>query len=56
MEVSGQLHTPATLPPGNKQPLPGLEPPIIQSVAQRYATKPSRLQRNERKHNIYPVL
>jgi hypothetical protein len=61
MEVSGQLHTPATLPPGkipwyncvggwvgpkadldtvakrkNSQPLPGLEPPIIQPIAQRY--------------------
>jgi len=61
MEVSGQLHSPAALPPGkrpwypldrrlgslqsrsghgseekNSQPLLGLEPPIIQPVAQRY--------------------
>jgi len=61
MEVSCQLHVPATLPQGqsrlypwdrrlcgthsrsghggeekNSQPLPGLEPPIIQPVAQRY--------------------
>jgi hypothetical protein len=68
MEVSGQLHAPATLPPGkspwypldrrlggpqsrsgfggeekNSQPLPGLEPPIIQRVAQRYTTELSRL-------------
>jgi hypothetical protein len=65
MEVSGQLHTPAALPPGkeplvpteqeaewapemvwtrgeeqeNSEPLPGLEPPIIQPVAQRYTTE-----------------
>jgi hypothetical protein len=69
MEVSGQLHTPAALPPGgkipwylldrrlvgpqsrsgrggvqkNSQPLPGLEPVIIQPVAQRYTTELSRL-------------
>jgi hypothetical protein len=68
MEVSGQLHTPAALPPGqearypldkrlggpqsrsrrgggekNSQPPPGLEPPIIQSVAQRYTTELSQL-------------
>jgi hypothetical protein len=61
MEVSGQLHVPAALPPGkeplvtieqeagcsqnrsrrggeekNSQPLPQLEPLIIQPVAQRY--------------------
>jgi hypothetical protein len=67
MEVSGQLHAPATLPPGkcpwysldwrlggtrsrsgrcrekkNSHPLPGLEPPIIQPVAQRYTTELSR--------------
>jgi hypothetical protein len=55
MQVSGQLHTPAALPPEkeslvpiveeagwipdeekNSQHLPGLEPPIIQPVAQRY--------------------
>jgi hypothetical protein len=60
MEVSGQLHASAALPPGkeprflldrslggsqswsgrggeekNSQPLPGLEPPIIQPVANR---------------------
>jgi hypothetical protein len=28
----------------NSQPLPGLEPPIIQPVAQRYTTELSRLQ------------
>jgi hypothetical protein len=27
----------------NSQPLPGLEPPIIQPVAQRYTTELSRL-------------
>jgi hypothetical protein len=61
MEVSGQIHTPAALPPRkepwypldrrlggpqsrsgrggeekNSQPLPGLEPSIIQPVTQRY--------------------
>jgi hypothetical protein len=61
MEVSGQLHALAALPPGkepwypldrrlggsqsrsgrggeekNSQPLPGIEPPIIQPLAQRY--------------------
>jgi hypothetical protein len=61
MDVIGQLHAPAALPPGkspwypldrrlgrlqsrsghsdeekNSHPLPGLEPPIIQPVAQRY--------------------
>jgi hypothetical protein len=56
MEVSGQLHSPAALPPGkldrrlggpqsrygrggeekNPQFLPGLKPPIIQPIAQRY--------------------
>jgi hypothetical protein len=58
MEVSGQLHAPAVLPPEkerkldrsqsrfgrageekNSQPLPGLEPPIIQPAAQRYTTE-----------------
>jgi hypothetical protein len=57
MEVSGQLHDPAILPPKerahgthwiggsgrgeekNSQPLPGLEPPIIQTVAQCYTTE-----------------
>jgi hypothetical protein len=64
MEVSGQFHVPADLPPGkeppvsldrrlsgpqshsrrrgeekNSQPLPGLKPPIIQPVAQRYTTE-----------------
>jgi hypothetical protein len=68
MEVSGQLHAPAALPPGkeplvptdrrlggpqsrygrgdeqkNTQPLPGLELPIIQTVAQRYSTELSQL-------------
>jgi hypothetical protein len=68
MEVTGQLHAPAALPPGkdpgylidrrlggpqsrsgrggeekNSQPLPGLEPPIIQPVAQRYTTEIPRL-------------
>jgi len=67
MEVSGQLHAPATLPPGkeplvpigleaecaqsrsgrgeekNSQPLPRLEPPNIQPVAQRYTTELFRL-------------
>jgi hypothetical protein len=63
MEMSGQLHASAALPPGkeplvpiggrlgghqsrygrsgkekNFQPLPGLEPTIIQAVAQRYTT------------------
>jgi hypothetical protein len=73
MEVSGQLHVPATLPPKwkspwypldrglagpqsrsgcggeekNSQPLPGLEPPIIQPVAQRYTTELSRLASNK---------
>jgi hypothetical protein len=28
----------------NSQPLPGLEPPIIQTVAQRYTTELSMLQ------------
>jgi hypothetical protein len=34
----------------NTQPLPGLEPPIIQPVAQRYTTELSRLSvhRNEK--------
>jgi hypothetical protein len=62
METTGQLHTPAALPPGkqpsdrrlgelqsrsgrggeekNFQPLLGLQPPIIQPVAQRYASTP----------------
>jgi hypothetical protein len=64
MEVSGQLHAPAALPPGedpwhplnwrlggpqsrsgrggeekNTQPLPRLEPPNIQPVAQRYTAE-----------------
>jgi hypothetical protein len=70
MEVSGQLHAPAALPPGkeplvwypldrrlggpqsrsgrdgeekNSQPLPGLEPPIIQPIAQLYTTELSQL-------------
>jgi hypothetical protein len=68
MEVSGQLHSPASLTPRkepcypldrrlsgpqsrsgrggeekNSQPLPGLEPPIIQPVAQRYSAELSRL-------------
>jgi hypothetical protein len=68
MEVSGQLHAPAALPPGKEplvpigqeagwapepvwmrwwreisQPLPGLKPPIIQSIAQCYATELSQL-------------
>jgi hypothetical protein len=68
MDVSGQLHVPAALPPGkeprypldrrlgglqsrsgrggeekNSQPLPGLDPPIIQLVAQRYTAELSRL-------------
>jgi hypothetical protein len=63
MDVSGQLHDPAVLLPGNNpwypldrklgwpqsrsgsggeeensQPLRGLEPPLIQPVAQRYTT------------------
>jgi hypothetical protein len=73
MEVSGQLHAPVALPPGNvplypfdrrlgelqsrsgrggeekySQPLPGLEPPIIQSVVQRYTTELSWLPLAER--------
>jgi hypothetical protein len=69
MEVSGQLHAPAALPPGkeplvpigyeagwapepvwmrlrkkNSNPLPGLELPIIQPVAQRYITELSGFQ------------
>jgi hypothetical protein len=56
MEVSGQPHIPDALPPGgpqsqsgrsgeekNSQPLPGLEHPIIQPVAQRYTTELSWL-------------
>jgi hypothetical protein len=68
MEVSGQLHAPAALPPGketllpicrrlggpqsrsgyggeekNSHPLPGLETPIIQPVAQSYTTELARL-------------
>jgi hypothetical protein len=68
MEVTGQLHAPAALPPRkkspwyllgmrlggpqsrsghgdedkNSQPLPGLQPPIIQPVAQCYTTELSR--------------
>jgi hypothetical protein len=61
MEVSGQLHAPAALPPG-KEPLVsigyeagwtpragldmvvlGLEPLIIQPVAQCYTTEPFQL-------------
>jgi hypothetical protein len=54
MEVSGQIHAPAALPPGkeylvptgyeagwrekNSQPLLGLEPLITQPVAQRFTT------------------
>jgi hypothetical protein len=71
VEVSGQLHAPAALPPQgknplypldrrlggfqcrsgrggeekNSQPLPGLEPPIIQPVAQRYTAELSLLLR-----------
>jgi hypothetical protein len=69
VEVSGQLHILAALPPGkeplvptgqevggglrsqsgrggeekNSEPLSGLEPPLIQVVAQRYTTELSRL-------------
>jgi hypothetical protein len=58
MEVSGQFHAPATSPPGrapepqslsgrgeekNSQILPGLEPLIIQPVAQGYTTELPRL-------------
>jgi hypothetical protein len=67
MEVSGQLHTPASYPQGkipwyvldrrlggpqsrsgrgaeekNSQPLPGLEPPIIQAVAQHNTAELTR--------------
>jgi hypothetical protein len=45
MEASGQLHTPGRFIPRERapgirgeEPLPGLEPPIIQPVAQRYTT------------------
>jgi hypothetical protein len=78
MEVSGQLHTSAALPPGkrplypldrrlrgpqkrsghggeekNYQPLPGLEPPIIQPVAQRYITELSRLRDMKNAYKIF---
>jgi hypothetical protein len=68
VEMSGQLHAPATPPQGkspcypldrslggpqngsgrsgeekNSQPQPGLEPPLIQSVAQRYTTEQSQV-------------
>jgi hypothetical protein len=68
MEVNGQLHAPAALPPGkeplvhigykarwtqirsggsgeekNSQSLPGLQPPIIQPIVQRYITELFRL-------------
>jgi hypothetical protein len=65
MEVSGQLHAPAALPPRkesldrrlggpqcrygrcgekkNSQPLPGLETPIMQPIAQSYTAELSRL-------------
>jgi hypothetical protein len=36
----------------NSQPLPGLEPPIIQPVAQRYTTEHSRLQKLVEVSNI----
>jgi hypothetical protein len=52
MEVSGQLHAPAALPPsknswypldrwlgGPQSRSPGLEPPIVQPVAHRYNTE-----------------
>jgi hypothetical protein len=58
MEVSSQLHAPATLPlmrlcgpqrrsergdeEKNPQPLPGLDAPIIHPVVQRYTTELSR--------------
>jgi hypothetical protein len=60
MELSGQLHASAALPPGKEfgwapkpvwtlwrrekfLPLPGLESPIMQPVAQRYIIELSRL-------------
>jgi hypothetical protein len=58
MEVSGQLQATAALPPGpltrsgrggeekNSQPLPELEPPIIQPATQRYTAELSRLRYN----------
>jgi hypothetical protein len=74
MEMGGQSHTPAALPPGkdpwypwdrslgepqsrsgrggekkNSQPLPWLEPPYIQPVAQRYTTELSRLPHYQNK-------
>jgi hypothetical protein len=56
MEVNDHLHAPAALPPEkeplvpigrggeekNFQPLLGLEPPVIQPIAQRYTTELSR--------------
>jgi hypothetical protein len=56
MEVRGQLHASAALFPGkeqsrsgrggeekNSRPIPGLEPSIIQPVAQHYTAELSRL-------------
>jgi hypothetical protein len=37
----------------NSQPLPGLEPTIIQSVAQRYTTEQSRLTEEPKSNFIY---
>jgi hypothetical protein len=74
MEVSGQLHVPASSPwypfdrrmdgpqslsgltgeEKNSQPLPGLEPPIIQPVAQRYTTELSWLLMNLISHIKMP--
>jgi hypothetical protein len=76
MEVSGQLHAPAALPPRewhlldmrlggpqsrsgrcseekNSHPLPGLELPIIQPVAQSYTAELSRLLSYVVKVQIY---
>jgi hypothetical protein len=39
----------------NSQPLSELEPPIIQSVAQRYTTELSRLSPHEVGYNLYKI-
>jgi hypothetical protein len=76
MELTGQLHAPAALPPWkyypldkrlrgpqsqsgrggeekNFQPLPGLEPPIIQPVAQLYTVEVSRLLQDSIDGNLF---
>jgi len=40
----------------NFQPLPALEPPVIQPIAQRYGTELSRLHSDKKSFNIWSEL